>query len=200
MNTQKGFVLPIVIAIVVIAVLGTGGYYFVKNSNFKNPMSNVQSNLDSQNCGTTSFDVSSFYGNTDLLESNTVLNCLGQNLFSDCKKTGATLDTNTIGKVLYTAEKNKEGSCSVRIQYGNAGQIQNEEAKKLANKYIQCSTSMLEKFVYNDMTKVDKGKPSVYAFGLFMASQIAASSFSAMHSDPIIGEKFYEECISNLDK
>lgn len=96
-----------------------------------------------ENCGISkNFLDSNLFTNEYATEEDSALVCLGKNLLNDCKKSEAILESLDKGKIKYIINGGSEQNCDIKMEYGDASQIQSNEQKKYANTYVNCDFNL----------------------------------------------------------
>jgi len=71
--------------------------------------------------------------------SDSVLNCMGEQIADNCKQATAVVETDNFGEVEYIVQGDQYGSCLIRLNYPRSFQILDNDLMSYANSYVQCA-------------------------------------------------------------
>ncbi len=71
--------------------------------------------------------------------SDSVLNCMGEQIADNCKQATAVVETDNFGEVEYIVQGDQYGSCLIRLNYPRSFQILDSSLMSYANSYVQCA-------------------------------------------------------------
>ena len=181
---KKHILFMLTILVVCILLLGCSGKKVEKKSDKVPPVvqnpPQVKQPVEEpvKDCGTSlsmSSDDIMINGNTEVLEADTALTCMGDSLLDGCIKAKAVLET-TSGVVKFEIKGKIESQCIIRVEYGDEGDLIQDDLNKYANTFLECPMNIDDIISLVPEEQDITSKSAEFALGIYMMASLNAMS------------------------